>query len=112
MKDIGEGKLLSNQTLSLNDPLTIHRINELKGVIYGAMVKSRDILIDNSSCSEFDFSYIQLLCSSVITSKDDKTKLSLKPSESLNKILFEAGFDKSGFFDNQMLPLNLLGENK
>jgi anti-anti-sigma regulatory factor len=82
------------KTIILKGPLTIQRIGELKDTFSESITSDMEIVIDQTNCEEFDFSYLQLLYSVYTTLRDKNLNISIISN---NSSLFEKLYIESGF---------------
>ncbi|MGE5497131.1 MAG: hypothetical protein ACM3Q2_03635 [Syntrophothermus sp.] len=69
-------------TLQLEGSLTIQRIEEIKQIIYDALLNNNGLIIDHSEAVEFDLAYLQLLYSAWKTAEKMNKKFIIGPHDS------------------------------
>ncbi|MFO7448266.1 MAG: STAS domain-containing protein [Ignavibacteriaceae bacterium] len=87
-------------TLILDGELTIENLKDVKSLFLEAFEKSDSISLDHTNAKEYDFSYLQLLCSAVKTAEASGKKLFLRgnDSEAFKDLVKESGFSNTKFF--------------
>ncbi len=83
-------------TIALEGKLTIESLEELKNSFANALDKASKIVLEHSKADEFDFSYLQLLLSVILTTNQLNKKLSIVKGnpEEFKKIVTNPGFDE------------------